>query len=73
MLVALDTTYSDNRDGQVYGGFDVSHRTDAHGNYKLSWLVKPGTPTGPASSQVGVADHEGSGQGKGVFRVALAC
>lgn len=73
MSVVVDTRYADGRDGQVYGGFDYQHKTDAHGNYSLSWLVKPGTPPGAADSLVGAVDETGSGNGRGDFRVAGSC
>jgi hypothetical protein len=73
MNVVLDTRYADDKDGQVHGGFDYNHFTDAAGDYRLSWIVDPLTPVGPADSLVGAVDRYGRANGRVEFRVARSC
>jgi hypothetical protein len=73
MNVVVNTRYADNKDGQAHGGFDYGHATDSRGDYRLSWVVDPATPIGPADSLVGAIDEVGTGNGRGDFRVALRC
>jgi hypothetical protein len=74
MQVIMDTTYSDGKDGKVYGGIDSKGtRTTTDGGYTFTWTVSPVAPKGDATVQVGAVDNMGYGDKKLTFAVAPTC
>jgi hypothetical protein len=73
MGVVFDTRYPDNRDGQVYGGFDSKGRTDVQGVYTSTWTVAVAAPTGAADVELAAVGVNVTGHQRLPFRIAVTC
>jgi hypothetical protein len=73
MQVVVNTRYPDNKDGQVHGGYSYGRRTDAKGEFVLTWVLDPTTPTGSARTLVGAVDGAGTANGYVDWNVARRC
>jgi hypothetical protein len=72
-LIAVDTTYSDGKEGKTHGGLKPDGQVNSQGKFTYSWTVLPGTPSGTATTFAGAAKGQRHGSVNKMFEVKTVC